>query len=69
MLTNETTHKAWRHGHNGKPLYVLWIGNGQQKGDRYDYTTDESQAKPMTERQCRAFCNYMKECASVGFWC
>ena len=58
---------AWRHN-NARPLYVEWIGNGQQRGDRYSYTTDEAKAKPMTAHQCRAFCSYMKECGGVGFW-
>ena len=65
----ETAYKAWRYSNDGTPAYVEWIGNGQQKGDRYSYTSDESKAKPMTERQCKAFCSYMKECGTVGFWC
>ena len=63
------THTAWRSKPNGDISYVASIGNGQQKGDRYSYTGDESKAKPMTESQCRAFCAYMKECDTVGFWC
>lgn len=65
---NTQTHKAWRFFNDGSIGYVEWIGNGQQKGDRYSYVSDESKAKPMTEAQCRAFCAYMKECATVGFW-
>ena len=65
---NTQTHTAWRMFNNGTIGYVEWIGNGQHKGDRYSYTSDESKAKPMTEAQCRAFCAYMKDCGSVGFW-
>lgn len=65
---NTQTHTAWRMFNNGKIGYVEWIGNGQHKGDRYSYTSEESKAKPMTEAQCRAFCAYMKDCGTVGFW-
>ena len=69
MQANTQTHTAWRSKPNGDIAYVEWIGNGQQKGDRYSYTSDVSKAKAMTEAQCKAFCAYMKECATVGFWC
>jgi len=65
---NTQTHIAWRMFNNGTVGYVEWIGNGQHKGDRYSYTSDESKAKPMTAAQCRAFCAYMKDCNAVGFW-
>lgn len=61
-------HTAWRVNLDGSIRYVEWVGNGQQRGDRYSYTSDESKAKPLTEAQCRAFCTYMQECGSVGFW-
>lgn len=61
-------HKAWRFAPNGSIMYVEWVGNGQQKGDRYSYTGDEAKAKPLTEQQCRAFCAYMRDCGTVGFW-
>lgn len=64
-----TNHTAWRMFNGGRIGYVEWVGNGQHKGDRYSYTSEEGKAKPMTEAQCRAFCAYMKECATVGFWC
>lgn len=64
---NTQTHTAWRTLGNSIG-YVEWIGNGQQKGDRYSYTSDVNKAKPMTEAQCKAFCAYMKECCTVGFW-
>lgn len=67
MNTTTSTHHAWRTLGNAT-AYVEWIGNGQQKGDRYSYTGDVSKAKPMTEKQCRDFCAYMRECATVGFW-
>jgi hypothetical protein len=60
-------HTAWRTLGNAT-AYVEWIGNGQQKGDRYSYTGDVNKAKQMTEKQCRDFCAYMRECATVGFW-
>ena len=60
---------AWRHNStDSRPLYVEWIGNGQQRGDRYSYTTDVAKAKPLTAHQCRAFCSYMTKCGTVGFW-
>lgn len=61
--------KAWRFlPGKGGPLYVAHIFNGQQKGDRYSYTTDGDKAYPMTDAQCRAFCSYMRQCATVGYW-
>ena len=64
---NTQTHTAWRT--LGDSIgYVETIGNGQQKGDRYSYTQDHTKAKQMTEAQCRAFCAYMKDCSTVGFW-
>ena len=65
---NTQTHTAWRMFNNDTIGYVEWIGNGQHKGDRYSYISEESKAKPMTEAQCRAFCAYMKDCGTVGFW-
>ena len=62
------THTAWRFFNDGRVSYVEHIGNGQQKGDRYSYTTDESKAKQMTDKQCRDFCAYMRQCDTVGFW-
>jgi hypothetical protein len=64
----ENKHIAWRFLNNGTVAFVEWVGNGQQKGDRYSYTSDESKAKPMTEKQCRDFCSYMRACGTVGFW-
>lgn len=61
-------HKAWRFTPNGRLVYVEWIGNGQQKGDRYSYTSKEENAKAMTEHQCKLFCSYMRDCDTVGFW-
>lgn len=61
-------HTAWRFLNNGTIAYVEWVGNGQQQGDRYSYTSDESKAKQMSEAQCRAFCSYMRDCGTVGFW-
>jgi hypothetical protein len=60
-------HTAWRTLGN-RIAYVEHIGNGQQRGDRYSYTGDVNKAKQMTEKQCRDFCAYMRECATVGFW-
>lgn len=60
-------HIAWRFLATGGPMYVEWIGNGQQQ-DRYSYTSDGEKAKKMTESQCRAFCTYMRECGTIGYW-
>lgn len=68
-IMNTQTHTAWRNKIDGTSLYVEHVSNGQHTGDRYSYTTEASKSKPMTEAQCRAFCAYMKECATVGFWC
>lgn len=68
-MSSTQTHTSWRVFNNGTIGYVEWIGNGHQRGDRYSYTKEESKAKPMTEEQCRAFCAYMKDCSTVGFWC
>lgn len=65
---NTATHTAWRFNNKGDVLYVEHAGNNQHGGDRYSYTTKEANAKKMTETQCRAFCKYMQECATVGFW-
>ena len=61
------THTAWRNTFKGVPLYVQTVSNGQ-KGDRYSYTSEAAKAKPLTEAQSRAFCSYMRDCATVGFW-
>ena len=60
-------HIAWRFL-GGQPAYVEHVGNGQQHGDKYSYTYEESKALRLTEAQCRAFCNYMRACATVGYW-
>ena len=65
--TDKQNHIAWRWV-GSRVAYVESVGNGQQLGDRYSYTSDETKAKRMTESQCRAFCKYMKECDSVGYW-
>ena len=66
---NQASHNAWRFsGTSNAPLYVETVGNGQQAGDRYSYTTKQENAKLLTEKQCRDFCAYMKQCASVGYW-
>lgn len=61
------SHTAWRSIGNNT-AYVEHVSNGQQRGDRYSYTDKLENAKQMTEAQCRAFCAYMKDCSSVGFW-
>ena len=61
------TNTAWRFL-GGRVAYVEHVGNGQQKGDRYSYTSDESKAKQLTDKQCRDFCAYMRDCGTVGFW-
>lgn len=64
----QALHTSWIYTPANALLYVEHVSNGQQRGDRYSYTTDANQAKKMTEAQCKAFCSYMKDCASVGFW-
>lgn len=64
----QTNHTAWRFFNNGQIGYVETISNGQQKGDRYSYTSSVEKAKYMTEEQAKAFCSYMKDCGTVGFW-
>lgn len=60
------SHTAWRFfGMNIGYVQTLTVGG---PGDRYSYTNDASKARPMTAKQCRDFCAYMKECADVGFW-
>jgi len=66
-MNNTARHTAWRTLGN-RTAYVEWIGNHQQIGDRYSYTSDVTKAKLMTEKQCRDFCAYMRTCDAVGFW-
>lgn len=66
-MSNPAQHTAWRTLGN-RVAYVEWVGNGQQTGDRYSYTSDATKAKPLTEKQCRDFCAYMRDCGAVGFW-
>ncbi len=58
--------KAWRFFNDGTIGYVETITTGE--GDKYSYTSKEEKAKALTEKQCKAFCNYMKDCGTVGFW-
>ena len=66
----EKVHKAWRHnpGKTGQAMYVAGKRKEGDRGDRYHYTSKESDALLMSEFECRQFCKYMKECATVGFW-
>ena len=64
----EVKHKAWRFMTNGESAYVESIRKPGEKGDKYTYTAEESKALEMTETQCKAFCKYMKDCGTVGFW-
>lgn len=59
-------HIAWRFSPQGNIMYVSGVHNG--KGDRYSYTSNQEDAYKMTEHQCRLFCSYMKDCATIGFW-
>lgn len=64
-------HVAWRHTLKGSPMYVESIrkpGDRGDRGDRYNYTGSADKALKMTDRQCRDFCAYMRDCATVGFW-
>lgn len=60
-------HQAWRFNIDGAIRYVEEV-NYTGKGDRYAYTDKEANAAELTEDQCRKFCSYMKQCATVGFW-
>jgi hypothetical protein len=64
--TTTTTHQAWRFIGNGIN-YVQTI-NRTGTGDKYSYTDKVDRALSMSEHQCKAFCAYMKQCSTVGFW-
>lgn len=64
---NDTNHTAWRFNFDGVPMYVEAI-NYSGKGDRYSYTSTEANALKITQAQARAFCAYMRDCSTVGFW-
>jgi len=66
-MTHTQTHTAWRCI-GSLTMYVASI-NYHNAGDPYSYTSKVEDALPLSENQCRAFCNYMKQCADVGFWC
>lgn len=59
-------HIAWRSIGNGIG-YVQEINN-TGKGDKYSYTGKVDQALNMSETQCKQFCNYLRQCSTVGFW-
>ncbi len=61
------THTAWRSLGRGIG-YVASIRKPGERGDKYSYTGDVDKALRMSERQCRAFCAYMRQCGTVGFW-
>lgn len=66
-MSNTThIHQAWRSIGNGIG-YVEAINN-TGTGDKYSYTDKADKALLMTENQCKAFCSYMQQCATVGFW-
>ena len=60
-------HTAWRFLQT-HVAYVESIAPRGAKGDRYSYTSDADKALQMSDAQCRAFCRYMHECGTVGFW-
>ena len=66
MLETDTHHNAWRS--IGINIGYVEAINTTGKGDRYSYTDKLEKALPMTEKQCRLFCSYMKQCDTVGFW-
>jgi hypothetical protein len=66
MPNNTNIHQAWRSIGNGIG-YVEAINN-TGTGDKYSYTDKVDNALLMSEHQCKAFCAYMKQCATVGFW-
>lgn len=59
-------HTAWRW----LGVRLAYVESICQKGegDKYSYTSDANKALLMSERECKAFCKYMHECATVGFW-
>lgn len=62
-----TTHTAWTFFAGDKIAYVAEV-NRSGRGDRYSYTDKEEKAAKLTEEECRAFCEYAKECQRAGFW-
>lgn len=64
----DVKHKAWRFKISGEVTYVESIRKPGERGDKYTYTAEESKALEMTETQCKAFCKYMRDCDSIGFW-
>lgn len=68
-MTTITEHTAWRFNQDGTPVYVESLRKDGEKGDLYSYTHNEQKALKLTERQCRDFCAYMRDCGTVGFWC
>ncbi len=66
MLNNTHTHTAWRS--IGNSIGYVEAVNNSGKGDKYSYTDKVDKALSMSEAQCKAFCNYMRQCDSVGFW-
>lgn len=69
MTIIDSKHNAWRFIGNNPILYVeSFDWSPTRKGDPYSYTSEHSKALQMTEAQCRKFCKYMQECATVGYW-
>lgn len=65
-MTLTNTHHAWRS--IGNSIGYVESINNTGKGDRYSYTGKVDNALLMSDKQCRSFCAYMRQCATVGFW-
>jgi hypothetical protein len=63
---NNTQHHAWRS--IGNSIGYVESINKTGTGDKYSYTEKVDKALSMTEKQCRSFCAYMRQCDTVGFW-
>ncbi len=63
-MNEHRNHTAWRFIANSV-AYVESIG---KTGDKYAYTSNSENAMKLTEKQCKAFCKYMNECMTQGFW-
>jgi hypothetical protein len=64
-MSNQT-HTAWRC--IGKLTMYVQTVNHHNAGDAYTYSSKLSDAAELSEAQCKAFCAYMKDCSTVGFW-
>jgi hypothetical protein len=65
-MKNLNIYKAWRSLGNSVAYVETVEING--KGDRYSYTDKVDNAIKLSESQAKAFCSYMKQCDTIGFY-